>query len=558
MPLQTAPRTPAWRDCPPKGAIAATYRDRPSPRGDARAVFPWSGCVSNSCRSVPTCPIDSFHSAGSRGCRQTERPRWHGGRKRGHAGSAAPALAPDAITSHPSVGAGCAGCVGCAGISLLLFPQPAKVEPMNKAAAPSSACRRVINCSDMVRISTENPVESTDWPSMTDWHPVHQSLPALFALKCVPDFRIGRPPRMRGRCPVRTRLCAVGVLVVLVFWASPLSAQMLGMPAPPQDRIGPQPLSELPPPPLPGPPERILPPQPTWPPSEPTTPAVAPVWPLAPPPGWFLSLDAAFLRPSVWADDFTDDYGPLNPQLRRTFAPTGTIGYRFNNGAAVLLAYRYLAASATTVFPPSPPPFGGGEGPPPYPPAGPVQTRFASNWLDLDYRSPYLGGWHNFRFQWQAGLRSARAVLPGIPGRLQLPVRRRRAACRGRVVVVAWSQRPGAVCPRRPGCDRRADDGPAVVWRCRRDSRHLGLARRSGDALRRADAALAVLLRRLSGRIVRLGTHSAQLHADRAVRASRSHSEAMAPGFRMASPRFPKRLRTFPNRPMMKESFAWP
>jgi hypothetical protein len=205
---------------------------------------------------------------------------------------------------------------------------------------------------------------------------------------------------------VRTRLCAVGVLAALVLWARPVSAQMLGMPTPmpPQDHVGPQPLSELPPPPLPGSPDQI-PPQLNWIPPEPAAPAVAPVWPLAPPPGWFLSLDAAFLRPSVWADDFTDDFGPLNPQLRRTFAPTGTVGYRFNNGSAVLLSYRYLAASATTVFPPSPP-SPGGEGPPPFP-SGPVQTRFASNWLDLDYRSPYLGGWHNFRFQWQAGLRGA-------------------------------------------------------------------------------------------------------------------------------------------------------
>lgn len=151
-----------------------------------------------------------------------------------------------------------------------------------------------------------------------------------------------------------------------------------------------------------------LPPQPLGTAQEsPAPPAALPTWPLAPPPGWFLSLDAAFLRPFVWSDALTDDYGPLNPELRRTFAPTGTVGYRFDCGASLLLSYRYLAASATTVFPPAPPPPPGSQGPPPYPPSGPVQTRFASNWLDLDYRSPYLGGWHNFRVQWQAGLRGA-------------------------------------------------------------------------------------------------------------------------------------------------------
>jgi Legionella pneumophila major outer membrane protein precursor len=113
-----------------------------------------------------------------------------------------------------------------------------------------------------------------------------------------------------------------------------------------------------------------------------------PPWRLAPPPGWFVGLEASPTLPRI---NF-HEYHHRGQNLDWTVAPRFTLGYRFEHGGSVLLSYRNLTSQATFFD---------------FADALSQRVRLNANWLDLTYLSRnYVLGPH-LRWQWETGVRSA-------------------------------------------------------------------------------------------------------------------------------------------------------
>jgi hypothetical protein len=121
--------------------------------------------------------------------------------------------------------------------------------------------------------------------------------------------------------------------------------------------------------------------------------------PNQPPAGWFFSLTGMLTRTHAsdsvvvlggdylgWMDD-----APV-ARLGWTVVPLGTVGYRLEDGSALLASYRYIGGAGDN-------------------PALAARGHFDSHWLDLDYRGALLGLWCGpdsaVTFGWQTGLRVA-------------------------------------------------------------------------------------------------------------------------------------------------------
>jgi hypothetical protein len=150
----------------------------------------------------------------------------------------------------------------------------------------------------------------------------------------------------------------------------------------------------------PAPAPEVLPPTPVF--TADPEPPPADALPCRPPPGWFVGLEAFLTRPYLSnIDSSSDGYEPVR-DLDLTVAPLVTVGYRFENGSALLVSYRFLGAAgdADDWW-------------------GHWHRRIDTNWLDLDYRGRLYGPWQGFTLQWQAGARVASVVddernrLPG-------------------------------------------------------------------------------------------------------------------------------------------------
>ncbi len=133
-------------------------------------------------------------------------------------------------------------------------------------------------------------------------------------------------------------------------------------------------------------------------PSPETPPPPATLFPL-PQPGWFVSLDGLLTHPRASTSGallFPTFEGEVVPQLNWTVVPTGTLGYRFPAGNAVLASYRFLGDDGNGYYPV---------------PGNPLaHDRWISNWLDLDYRGCLHGPWLSTTFQWQTGIRLAQVA----------------------------------------------------------------------------------------------------------------------------------------------------
>jgi hypothetical protein len=118
-------------------------------------------------------------------------------------------------------------------------------------------------------------------------------------------------------------------------------------------------------------------------------------WFTCPPPGWFTGLEAAVTRPS--ARETGVDGSRLD--LDWTVAPRVLVGYRFEHGGALLFGFRYLQSETTQDFSDV---------------GGPL-TSFSleENWFDITYLSRPYEPWCNFRFQWEAGVRTAYLRIHG-------------------------------------------------------------------------------------------------------------------------------------------------
>jgi hypothetical protein len=113
--------------------------------------------------------------------------------------------------------------------------------------------------------------------------------------------------------------------------------------------------------------------------------------------GWFFTLEADLSKPHVSnIDFFVDGVKPQVPSLDWTVIPNLTLGYRWEQGNALLVNYRYLAsegqssAAADPVFGPES-----------------IRNRLDSNWIDLTYLFREHGPWYGFRLQWEVGVRMA-------------------------------------------------------------------------------------------------------------------------------------------------------
>jgi hypothetical protein len=121
----------------------------------------------------------------------------------------------------------------------------------------------------------------------------------------------------------------------------------------------------------------------------PQPPLDPPPWLFAPPPGWFVTLEAAATRPYV-SDPW--HYGAYGMDFNWTVAPRGEIGYRFDHGGALLVGYRYLASEVTHDAPAF---------------RFFRRDRIDANWFDLTYLSRSLPAWRCLRLEWELGARGA-------------------------------------------------------------------------------------------------------------------------------------------------------
>jgi hypothetical protein len=111
----------------------------------------------------------------------------------------------------------------------------------------------------------------------------------------------------------------------------------------------------------------------------------------APPPGWFVGAEVSLLRPQVRVEHPSE----TNIDLDWTVSPWVYLGYRFCNGGAFRLAYRYLASDGTTDL--GIPDLGTQE----------LHTRLDLNRVDLDYVSREYAPTTHWRLGWELGARLA-------------------------------------------------------------------------------------------------------------------------------------------------------
>jgi hypothetical protein len=112
-------------------------------------------------------------------------------------------------------------------------------------------------------------------------------------------------------------------------------------------------------------------------------------WMAAPPPGWFVGLEADIVQPSL---RIHGDGGPdARTDLDWTLAPRILIGYRFEHAGSVELSYRYLESQTS---------FDSPDG------STSADLHVQEDWVDIAYVTRPLGC-GNFRFQAEAGLRTA-------------------------------------------------------------------------------------------------------------------------------------------------------
>ncbi len=190
------------------------------------------------------------------------------------------------------------------------------------------------------------------------------------------------------------------VLAALTLCAGAARAQGPGTPPDGPPAVLPLPALAAPVPTLPAPGQvPVLVPRPdavyvydTPPPALPSPEEPAP-WRFGQPPGWFVALEAAAVRPHTRTYDLFD--GPGNrTDLDGTVMPQGTLGYKFQHGGSLLLTFRHVASEGNFDNPSGYGPFN-------------ERDRFDASWLDLNYLSRPYGPWLNMRLQWQLGVRSA-------------------------------------------------------------------------------------------------------------------------------------------------------
>jgi hypothetical protein len=124
------------------------------------------------------------------------------------------------------------------------------------------------------------------------------------------------------------------------------------------------------------------------------SPAPAPCEPSrsCPPPGWFTGLEIMEVQPHLGPLPFDHPEPPVQ-DLGWTVAPEVILGYRFQEGRALLISYRYMASDGTADSI--------------YADGSQVRTRLDTHWFGLDWLFRQNGPIWGFTSQFETGLRLA-------------------------------------------------------------------------------------------------------------------------------------------------------